>query len=268
MAGKYKKFNADYDDWFYFVEDTAWPELHRQVARPHHFPHHQQSRSLGGRSLDQIDSTTTTTTTRYNKSLLLEKLRRFGGGGRKEKCVECRSDKNGFMPRIRFSKVLDVRHLPPVEVIENRSSSLLPKIDPKEKVAKYLKDLARNDIEADLPPQVEIVPLSGPGFKFSHDDARDDGPSHWHELFAQCGGQSQSPVALTDTDGILVPDYEPFAISGMYNRPLSIRLQNDGHSAKYSFQFKEGETPRITGGPLCCSFRMDHFHFHWGSTDT
>lgn len=134
-------------------------------------------------------------------------------------------------------------------------------------MAKYLNDLAQNDIETpELQPPRRIIPFAG-GIEFSHDDSRHDGPSHWHELAPQCGGDAQSPVALSDLEGIPVLNFEPVNFTGINNKPLSITLQNDGHSAKYTFQFRDGETPRITGGPLCCSFKMHHLHFHWGSTN-
>lgn len=132
-----------------------------------------------------------------------------------------------------------------------------------------MKDLASNDIGTpDLPSlRQRFTPFSGPGIQFSHDDNRHDGPSQWHKIASTCGGQAQSPVALTDTEGISMLNYEPFNFTGIHNKPLSINLVNDGHSAKYMFQFREGETPRISGGPLCCTFKMDHLHFHWGATN-
>lgn len=126
VAGKYKKFNADYDDWFYFVEDTAWPELHRQISRPPNkyvYPNQPSSRSVGARSYDQVDGSAAS---RYNnKSTFLDKLRKINMW--KDKCGggECRTE-----PRIRFSKVLDMI---PNDSINKPNS--IPNIDVKEKVS-------------------------------------------------------------------------------------------------------------------------------------
>lgn len=130
VAGKYKKFNADYDDWFYFVEDTAWPELHRQISRPNRYAGGSQStgqpssRSVGGRSYDQIDGNAAS---RYsNKSTFLDKLRKMNMW--KNKCGgDCRT--NAVLPKIRFSKVLDM--IP--NDLDSRPNAI-PKIDAKEKV--------------------------------------------------------------------------------------------------------------------------------------
>lgn len=101
---------------------------------------------------------------------------------------------------------------------------------------------------------------------FSHDPSKPDGPDNWDEAAPACGGNYQSPIALSDRDGRYVQNRQ-LTINGLENVPSSIKLQNDGHSVKYVPEYRDDQTPTITGGPLADEYVLHHFHFHWGSTN-
>lgn len=101
---------------------------------------------------------------------------------------------------------------------------------------------------------------------FSHDPNKEDGPEHWDEAAPACGGNYQSPIALNDRNVVNVNSRQ-LTINGVDNVPVSIKLQNDGHSVKFTPEYSNGEQVSISGGPLGDEYILHHFHFHWGSTN-
>ncbi|XP_055586530.1 carbonic anhydrase 2-like [Uranotaenia lowii] len=104
--------------------------------------------------------------------------------------------------------------------------------------------------------------------EFSYQDKDKNGPSNWHRNAPQCGGRYQSPVMLNSTSALFVRNKRPLQLIGQTNQPLSIKLANDGHSAKFTFVWNEGERPYIRGGPLKNKYFFEQFHFHWGANNS
>jgi carbonic anhydrase len=44
-------------------------------------------------------------------------------------------------------------------------------------------------------------------------------------------------------------------------------VENNGHSAKFTFNYPNGKPARLLGGPLKVAYNLDSFHFHWGEID-
>lgn len=103
--------------------------------------------------------------------------------------------------------------------------------------------------------------------EFSYDERDGNGPSKWKYLAFDCGGIRQSPMPIERSQAILAPSAEAFEAIGMENLPIEIDLENTGHSAKFKFIYKAGQTPVFSGGPLNGFYSMDHIHFHWGVTN-
>lgn len=103
---------------------------------------------------------------------------------------------------------------------------------------------------------------------FSYDENSANGPSKWYRIAPQCKGRYQSPILLNTSAALYVRQKRPLQLIGQTNLPQRIKLENDGHSAKFSYVWNEGDRPYIRGGPLKNKFFFEQFHFHWGSNDS
>ncbi len=83
------------------------------------------------------------------------------------------------------------------------------------------------------------------------------GPDTWATCFADCGGQSQSPIALSGSE----PDDIPTALETHYE-DVSIELINNGHTVE--FEYEAGSTFTLEGE----AYNLLQFHFHTGSEHT
>lgn len=102
---------------------------------------------------------------------------------------------------------------------------------------------------------------------YSYDEKDEFGPSNWHKVHPQCGGNLQSPIALT-TKGVQVNgNSPPLIIEGIDATPSSIEVENSGHSMKLSFNYPSNKQVRILGGPLQNPYILDNVHWHWGKSD-
>lgn len=106
------------------------------------------------------------------------------------------------------------------------------------------------------------------GNEFSYKEKDKNGPSNWDKLVPQCGGKYQSPILLNTSSALNVRNKRPLQLLGQTNLPQSIRLQNDGHSAKFTYNWRNGERPYLRGGPLKTKYNFEQFHFHWGSNNS
>lgn len=106
----------------------------------------------------------------------------------------------------------------------------------------------------------------GDGFSYREKDK--NGPANWDKIAPQCGGKFQSPIMLNTSSALYVRNKRPLQLVGQTNLPQSIRLQNDGHSAKFTYVWRNGERPYLRGGPLKTKYYFEQFHFHWGSNST
>ncbi|XP_312598.5 carbonic anhydrase 13 [Anopheles gambiae] len=104
---------------------------------------------------------------------------------------------------------------------------------------------------------------------FSYNEKDKNGPSHWYRVDARCGGRYQSPILLNTSSALLVNRKRPLRLDGQTNLPQTILLQNDGHSAKFTYNWRTGaDRPVLRGGPLKTKYLFDQFHFHWGVNST
>ncbi|KAG5672787.1 hypothetical protein PVAND_002881 [Polypedilum vanderplanki] len=108
--------------------------------------------------------------------------------------------------------------------------------------------------------------------KFSYDENDDGpaiyGPSNWYKINKQCNGNYQSPIAIDifNTSGI---KFSPrLYFEGIDIRPSSMKIENNGHSMKITFNLPNNQHIRIIGGPLeNIPYILDSFHWHWGAID-
>ncbi|CAO1427522.1 unnamed protein product [Diamesa serratosioi] len=104
--------------------------------------------------------------------------------------------------------------------------------------------------------------------EFSYDDERDNGPSNWGRFSEVCEtGNRQSPVNLIEDRAIQQPTQRPLIIEGFATQPTSMKVENNGHSAKFSFNHQNNKPIRFLGGPLKQAYNLDGIHFHWGPND-
>uniref|UniRef100_A0A1Q3FI69 Carbonic anhydrase n=1 Tax=Culex tarsalis TaxID=7177 RepID=A0A1Q3FI69_CULTA len=106
------------------------------------------------------------------------------------------------------------------------------------------------------------------GAEFSYIEKDKNGPSNWYRIAPQCGGRYQSPIMLNTSSALYVRNKRPLQLVGQTNLPQAIRLENDGHSAKFTYVWNEGDRPYIRGGPLKTKYFFEQFHFHWGSNES
>lgn len=57
---------------------------------------------------------------------------------------------------------------------------------------------------------------------------------------------------------------QPLVIDGIDDIPESIRVVNNGHSIKLTFNYENSKKIKFSGGPLENPFILDSVHFHWG----
>ncbi|XP_053698470.1 uncharacterized protein LOC128745420 [Sabethes cyaneus] len=112
------------------------------------------------------------------------------------------------------------------------------------------------------------APVSARAEEFSYQEKDKNGPSKWYRTAPQCGGRYQSPIMLNTDSALVVRNKRPLQLVGQTNLPQSIRLQNDGHSAKFTYIWNSNERPYLRGGPLKTKYNFEQFHFHWGSNST
>lgn len=112
------------------------------------------------------------------------------------------------------------------------------------------------------------APAAGGGAEFSYNEKDKNGPSNWYRIAPNCGGRYQSPIMLNTSSALYVRNKRPLQLVGQTNLPQTIRLQNDGHSVKFIYDWNEGDRPYIRGGPLKTKYYFEQFHFHWGSNNS
>ncbi|XP_029447461.1 carbonic anhydrase 3-like [Rhinatrema bivittatum] len=91
-----------------------------------------------------------------------------------------------------------------------------------------------------------------------------NGPEYWHEFFPLAEGSRQSPVELQTRhikhDSCLHPlhiIYDPGSIQSVLN---------NGNTCRFVFDDSNDKSV-LKGGPLHGVYRLQQFHFHWGSSD-
>lgn len=91
----------------------------------------------------------------------------------------------------------------------------------------------------------------------------DNGPANWGKQFPIANGRRQSPIDIAPDNAVfdqklanipLVISYKPEAKAEVCNTGKSLKIHTTQHSD-------------IKGGPLTGTYRLEQFHFHWGSND-
>ncbi|XP_058059546.1 carbonic anhydrase 13-like [Anopheles bellator] len=131
-------------------------------------------------------------------------------------------------------------------------------------------DLVETDPPEPAPEGRKYRPPTAPASStsFSYNPKDKNGPPNWHRIDARCGGRYQSPILLNTSSAVLVNRKRPLRLNGQTNVPQSILLQNDGHSAKFTYNWRDGDRPSLSGGPLKTNYLFQQFHFHWGSNSS
>ncbi|ESO96282.1 hypothetical protein LOTGIDRAFT_202179 [Lottia gigantea] len=90
-----------------------------------------------------------------------------------------------------------------------------------------------------------------------------DGAATWKDTFATCGLNSQSPIDI-QTEGVVVnEDLGTVTLTG-YGGSIAMNMSNTGYTAKVVFN---GDL-YVENGGLPAKYKLDQFHFHWGSANT
>ncbi|XP_050408148.2 carbonic anhydrase 1 isoform X3 [Patella vulgata] len=94
------------------------------------------------------------------------------------------------------------------------------------------------------------------------------GPEHWKVDYEICGKQEQSPIDIVTSEVRLNTSIPDFNLSS-YDTVNGIdqELENvGGHTAEV--KYNGGLSLIITGGGLAGEYKVDQFHFHWGSANS
>ena len=118
----------------------------------------------------------------------------------------------------------------------------------------------KNNIQSTTPrPMVE---------EFSYNYETHNGQSHWGKFNAICEtGNRQSPINLIEKQAFHKSSQRPLIIEGFATQPTSMKIENNGHSAKFTFNHLNNKPIQFIGGPLNTAYNLDGIHFHWGPND-
>ncbi|XP_028143713.1 carbonic anhydrase 1 [Diabrotica virgifera virgifera] len=91
------------------------------------------------------------------------------------------------------------------------------------------------------------------------------GPAFWGLTYKGCnGGKLQSPIDI-EINNVVKINFPPLSFEN-FDKPLeTVRLENNGHTVQLSI--RQGDIPKIRGGPLNGTYRFQQLHFHWGKDD-
>lgn len=116
---------------------------------------------------------------------------------------------------------------------------------------------------ADEPKPDEPVEVEVFGTPWGYDEH--NGPAHWPEVWPVANGRRQSPIDLqcgtSSFDGRLTET----PVNWRYNRKDALQAKNDGKMLLVTF---DGERSSLIGGPLQNEYKIENFHFHWGSDNS
>jgi carbonic anhydrase len=98
---------------------------------------------------------------------------------------------------------------------------------------------------------------------FSYDANDEYGPQNWNRIDNMCNGNRQSPIALDVRNATIDATSKPLLFTGFYDKPLSMKIENNGHSVKFTFNYSNPREVTVSGGPLKTAYILDSFHWHW-----
>ncbi|KAK2151080.1 hypothetical protein LSH36_376g03052 [Paralvinella palmiformis] len=91
-------------------------------------------------------------------------------------------------------------------------------------------------------------------------------PSFWPTKYEDCAGQRQSPIDLPQSETVFDSSFEPLEFEGYdSNMEATFDLYNNGHSVE--IEIINGSY-MISGGKLPAQYKLQQFHFHWGSNNS
>lgn len=102
---------------------------------------------------------------------------------------------------------------------------------------------------------------------YTYDEKDVYGPSNWHKINRECGGNLQSPINLETKGANVDSSSQPLTIVGIDAKPSFINVENNGHSLKLSFNYPNNKQVEILGGPLEQPYILENVHWHWGKSD-
>ncbi|XP_069813517.1 carbonic anhydrase 2-like [Dendropsophus ebraccatus] len=92
----------------------------------------------------------------------------------------------------------------------------------------------------------------------------DNGPHTWHNSTTNALCNRQSPINIKTSQAKYDPALKPLSIS--YDPSTAKLILNNGHT--FNVVYKDSEDKSVLkGGALEGTYRLKHFHFHWGSCD-
>ncbi|MEQ2178298.1 hypothetical protein GOODEAATRI_012580 [Goodea atripinnis] len=91
-----------------------------------------------------------------------------------------------------------------------------------------------------------------------------NGPDTWMERFPNAKGLRQSPINIVTKEAQFDPSLKPLKIK--YDPYNSRDILNNGQSFQVDF-VDDTDSSTLTGGPICGTYRLNQFHFHWGASD-
>lgn len=90
-----------------------------------------------------------------------------------------------------------------------------------------------------------------------------NGPSTWNVQYPIADGPSQSPIDIVTSSAIYDNDLTSTLLTIKYDLERELEIVNTGHSISAKIK----QSSEISGGPLKDMYRLEQFHFHWGSSD-
>lgn len=101
------------------------------------------------------------------------------------------------------------------------------------------------------------------GNKWGYD--KTDGPETWVQNYPLCAGKQQSPISIDVSKVVVNTNLTQFNFKNIHNiTNVKMTLENNGHSVQVDLQ---GNDLKVSGGGLLSDFKVQQFHFHWGSID-
>ncbi|XP_041348642.1 carbonic anhydrase 2-like isoform X2 [Gigantopelta aegis] len=92
------------------------------------------------------------------------------------------------------------------------------------------------------------------------------GSSHWHVDFPACGGNRQSPINIDLSKVIVNQSLSSFDLTDLHKiEGIEMKMENVlGHTVEVDVS---GASQYVFGGGLQGRYKVEQFHFHWGSID-
>ncbi|XP_059162357.1 carbonic anhydrase 2-like [Physella acuta] len=117
-----------------------------------------------------------------------------------------------------------------------------------------------------LAGKIRVVKADAATWNYNRSDL--GGPDKWSLTYSDCGGVFQSPIDINTSTVLYDPLLQRFNVTDYTSKldGLDMRLVNKGgHTAEVIYS--GNERVYLRGGNLPDDYRLEQFHFHWGSLD-